>query len=135
MTTKARRRLDWWGLRATPVVFAAVMAIGAWADQIDLFGFWPGWINSGFFALAGVAMLGTVVHPDERGRAMAVLCDLLATLSRGMTILVVNQPQLPRKAEIIGGTVWLATAYMVVIVWMLTVPLLGEWEQRRRRNR
>lgn len=82
-----------------------------------------------------MAMLGTVVHPDERGRAMAVLCALLATLSRGMTILVVNQPQLPRKAEIIGGTVWLATAYMVVIVWMLTVPLLGEWEQRRRRNR
>ena len=93
--TAARRRLDWWGLRATPVVFAAVMAAGVGAAPIDLFGFWPGWVNLALFGLAAVAMLGTAAHPDERGRAMAVLCALLATLSRGVTILVVDQPLLP----------------------------------------
>ena len=130
--TAARRRLDWWGLRATPVAFAAIMAAGLGAAPIDLFGFWPGWVNLALFGLAAVAMLGTAAHPDERGRAMAVLCALLATLSRGVTIIVVDQPLLPRRAELVGGTVWLGVAYLVVIVWMLTVPLLGEWEQRKR---
>ena len=132
MSTKARKRLGWWGLRATPVVFAAVMVAGVYAEPITLFGFWPGEGGSVAFAMAGLAMLGTAVHPDERSRAFAVLAGLLATLSRGTTILIVDQPQLPRRAEIIGGTVWLCVAYLIVIVWMLSVPLLGEWEQRRR---
>ena len=38
------------------------------------------------------------------------------------TILVVGQDLLPRKAEVIGGSVWMIAGWLVFAIWVLTVP-------------
>ena len=118
------------GLLYTPFVFATVFALGVWADPIDLFGFHTSWLTRGAFLVAIVCALAGAVRPDETTRFLAMVAGLTATLSRGLTILVIGQPPLPRKAEIIGGSVWMACGWLVFAVWVLTVPSLHRWRRR-----
>lgn len=126
-------RYDHIGLVYTPVVFAAVFALGVWADPVDLFGVHTAGATRVAFAVAAIASLASSVRPAEAVRLVALVAGLAATLSRGLTIVVIGSPGVTRKAEIIGGSVWLATAWMVFAVWVLTVPSL--WRRRRRRDR
>lgn len=119
------------GLVWTPLVFAAVFALGAWAEPVDLFDLHTSWLTRGAFIVAAAAMLIGAVRPSEPTRFVAMIAGLTATLSRGITILVIGQPPLPRKAEIIGGSVWMACGWLVFAVWVLTVPSLHRWRRRR----
>lgn len=121
------------GLVYTPLVFAAVFALGAWADPVDLFGIHTAGATRVAFAVAAVASLVSSVRPAEAVRLVALVAGLAATLSRGLTIVVIGSPGVTRKAEIIGGSVWLATAWMVFAVWVLTVPSLWRWRRRHER--
>lgn len=119
------------GLVFTPLVFACVFALGVWADPVDLFGLPAGWLTRSAFAAALVCSTTAAAHPDEMSRLVAMIAGLTATLSRGLTILVIGQPGVPRKSEIIGGSVWMATAWMVFAIWVLTVPSLHRSRRRR----
>lgn len=121
------------GLVYTPLVFALVFALGVWAEPIDLFGLHTSGATRVAFVVALVASLAAAVHPDETTRFVAMCAGLTATLSRGLTILVIGQDNVPRKSEIIGGSVWMATAWMVFAVWVLTVPSLYRWRRREHR--
>lgn len=121
------------GLVYTPVVFAGVYLLGVWADPIDLFGIHTAGLTRVAFAVAAVASVVSAARPVEVVRMVAMVAGLAATLSRGLTILVIGQDGLPRKSEIIGGSVWMATAWMVFAVWVLTVPSLWRWRRRRER--
>ena len=55
-------------------------------------------------------------------RLLASLTGMTAPVSRGLTILVIGQDVVPRKSEIIGGSVWMAVGWLVFTVWLLTVP-------------
>jgi len=121
------------GLVYTPVVFAAIFTLGVWADPVDLFGVHTAGATRVAFAVAAVASLVSASRPVELVRLIAMVAGLAATLSRGLTILVIGQDGVTRKAEIIGGSVWLATAWMVFAVWVLTVPSLWRWRRRRER--
>ena len=118
------------GLVYTPLVFALVFALGVWAEPIDLFGLHTSGATRVAFVVALVSSLAAAVHPDETTRFLAMCAGLTATLSRGLTILVIGQDNVPRKSEIIGGSVWMATAWMVFAVWVLTVPSLYRWRRR-----
>ena len=120
------------GLVYTPIVFAAIFCLGVWADPVDLFGIHTAGLTRAAFVVAAVASLVSAVHPVEVVRLVAMVAGLTATLSRGLTILVIGQDRVPRKSEIIGGSVWMATAWMVFAVWVLTVPSLWRWRRRRR---
>lgn len=121
------------GLVYTPLVFALVFALGVWAEPIDLFGLHTSGATRVAFVVALVSSLAAAVHPDETTRFLAMCAGLTATLSRGLTILVIGQDNVPRKSEIIGGSVWMATAWMVFAVWVLTVPSLYRWRRREHR--
>lgn len=121
------------GLVYTPVVFAAIFALGAWADPVDLFGIHTAGATRVAFAVAAVAAVASAVRPVEIVRMVALVAGLAAALSRGITIVVIGIPGVTRKAEIIGGGVWLATAWVVFAVWVLTVPSLWRWRRRRER--
>ena len=121
------------GLVYTPLVFALVFALGVWAEPIDLFGLHTSGATRVAFVVALVSSLAAAVHPDETTRFLAMCAGLAATLSRGLTILVIGQDNVPRKSEIIGGSVWMATAWMVFAVWVLTVPSLYRWRRREHR--
>lgn len=118
------------GLVCTPLVFAGVFGLGVWAEPINLFGLHTSWLTRCAFLVALVCSLAAAVHPDETTRFLAMCAGLTATLSRGLTILVIGQANVPRKSEIIGGSVWMATAWMVFAVWVLTVPSLHRWRRR-----
>lgn len=118
------------GLRATPAVFAVVFALGVWADPIDLFGLPFGWITRALFVVACVASTVAAADPDPTVRLVAFLTGIAASVSRGLTILVLGQDLLTRKSEIIGGTVWMAVGWMVFAVWLLTVPAAARWRTR-----
>jgi hypothetical protein len=122
------------GLIYTPLVFAGVFALGTWADPVDLFQLHTAWLTRGAFIVAAVAMVAAAIRPNEHTRFVAMVAGLTATLSRGLTILVIGQPPLPRKAEIIGGSVWMASGWLVFAVWVLTVPSLHRWGRRRDAN-
>ena len=118
------------GLRATPVVFAALFALGVWADPVDLFGLPSGWVVRTVFAIACVTSLAAAVNPDPRVRMVAFTCGMSATVGRGLTILVIGQDIVPRKSELIGGSVWMIAGWMVFAIWVLTVPAAARWWQR-----
>lgn len=118
------------GLVYTPVVFAAIFVLGVWAEPIDLFGVHTAGATRVAFAVAAVASLVSSARPVEVVRLVALVAGLAATVSRGLTIMVIGQDGVTRKAEIIGGSVWLATAWMVFAVWVLTVPSLWRWMRR-----
>lgn len=126
-------RDDHIGLVYTPVVFAAVFALGVWADPVDLFGVHTAGATRAAFLVAAVASIVSSARPVEVVRLVAMVAGLAATLSRGLTIVVIGSPGVTRKAEIIGGSVWMATAWMVFAVWVLTVPSLWRWRRRRER--
>ncbi len=126
-------RDDHIGLIYTPIVFAGVYLLGVWADPIDLFGIHTAGLTRAAFLVAAVASIVSSARPVEVVRLVAMVAGLAATLSRGLTILVIGQDGVPRKSEIIGGSVWMATAWMVFAVWVLTVPSLWRWRRRRER--
>lgn len=117
------------GLRATPVVFAAVFALGVWAEPIDLFGVHAGWVTRAAFAVACVTSLAGAVHPNPTVRLVASCAGMFAAVSRGLTILVIGQDLVPRKSELIGGSVWMATGWMVFAIWVLTIPAAARWQR------
>lgn len=119
------------GIIFTPLVFAVTFALGVWADPIDLFGLPISWLTRAAFAVALVASLAAAVNPDEGTRLVAMLAGVAATLSRGLTILVVGQAGVPRKSELIGGSVWLTVGWLVFAVWVLTVPAVHRWGRHR----
>ena len=119
------------GLVWTPLVFAAVFALGTWAEPINLFDLHTSWLTRAAFLIAMVCSLIGAARPNESTRFLAMIAGLAATLSRGLTILVIGQPPLPRKAEIIGGSVWMACGWLMFAVWVLTVPSLHRWRRRR----
>lgn len=118
------------GLRATPVVFACLFALGAWADPIDLFGVPAGWVTRAAFAVACVTSAAGALRPDPTVRLVAFTAGMFATVSRGLTILVIGQDVVPRKSEIIGGSVWMVAGWMVFAIWVLTVPAAARWSGR-----
>lgn len=118
------------GIILTPLVLAATYALGVWAEPIDLFGLPVSWLTRAAFALALVASVAASVNPDEGTRLVAMLAGVAATLSRGLTILVVGQAGVPRKSELIGGSVWLVVGWLVFAVWVLTVPAVHRWRSR-----
>lgn len=117
------------GLRATPVVFAVLFALGTWADPIDLFGLPAGWVTRAAFAVACVTSVAGAVRPHPTVRLVAFTAGMFATVSRGLTILVLGQDILPRKAEVIGGSVWLSVGWLVFVIWVLTVPASARWDR------
>lgn len=119
------------GLIYTPLVFAGVFALGTWADPVELFAVHTSWLTRAAFVVAIVGMVAAAIRPNEGTRLVAMIAGLFATLSRGLTILIIGQPPLPRKAEIIGGSVWMACGWLVFSTWVLTVPSLHRWERRR----
>lgn len=119
-------------LRVTPLVFAAVSALGAWADPVEPFGVLPGLVGRISFALACAASLLSATWPEEGTRFVALACGSWAAITRGVTILVAGQPNLPRKPEIIGGSIWMACSYLILFCWLVTVPLVEERSRARR---
>ena len=119
------------GLIFTPAVFAFTFALGVWAEPIDLFGLPVSWLTRAAFLVAAVAMVAAAINPDQGVRLVAMLAGVAATLSRGLTILVVGQAGVPRKSELIGGSVWLAVGWLVFAVWVLTVPSVHRWGRHR----
>jgi len=118
------------GLVWTPLVFATVFGLGTWADPVELFDVHTSWLTRAAFIIAIVCMVAAAIRPSESTRFVAMVSGLFATLSRGLTILIIGQPPLPRKAEIIGGSVWMACGWLVFAVWVLTVPSLHRWRRR-----
>lgn len=121
------------GLMWTPLVFAAVFSLGVWADPIDLFGLPSAGLTRVAFAVAAVTSVGVAAHLDEGSRLVAMLAGTAATLSRGLTIIVIGQDAVPRKSELIGGSVWLAVGWLVFAMWVVTVPSMWRWRRRRER--
>lgn len=121
------------GLVYTPLVFAVIFTLGVWAEPIDMFGIHTAGATRVAFAVAAVASLASAVRPVDVVRMVALVAGLAAALSRGITIVVIGIPGVTRKAEIIGGSVWLATAWVVFAVWVLTVPSLWRWRRRHER--
>ena len=117
------------GLRATPVVFAVLFALGTWADPIDLFGLPAGWVTRAAFALACVTSVAGAVRPHPTVRLVAFTAGMFATVSRGLTILGHDPDIVPRKAEVIGGSVWLSVGWLVFVIWVLTVPAAARWQK------
>ena len=117
------------GLRVTPAVFAFVFALGTWADPIDLFGLPAGWVTRLAFAVACVTSAAVAFRPDPTFRLVAFLAGMFATVSRGLTILVLGQDIVPRKSEIIGGSVWMTVGWLVFAIWVLTVPAAARWDR------
>lgn len=109
------------GLRVTPAVFALLFALGVWADPVNLFAI-PGIVDRTVFAVACAASVACAVNPSPHVRMVAFTTGLAATIGRGLTILVVGQDLLPRKAEVIGGSVWMIAGWLVFAIWVLTVP-------------
>lgn len=118
------------GLRVTPLVLAAVFCLGVWADPIDLFGVPAGWLTRVAYAVAAVTSVAAAVRPGTDRRLVALLAGVAATMSRGLTIIVIGQPLVPRKSELIGGSVWMAVGWLVFTVWLLTVPAADRWCRR-----
>ncbi len=118
------------GLRATPIVFAALFALGVWADPVDLFALPSGWVVRSVFAIACVTSLAAAIHPGPHVRMVAFTAGMTATVGRGLTILVLGQDLLPRKSEVIGGSVWMIAGWMVFVIWVLTVPAAARWSGR-----
>jgi len=110
------------GLRVTPAVFALLFALGVWADPVNLFAIPSGWVVRAVFAVACAASVACAVNPSPHVRMVAFTTGLAATIGRGLTILVVGQDLLPRKAEVIGGSVWMIAGWLVFALWGLTVP-------------
>jgi hypothetical protein len=118
------------GLRATPVVFAAVFALGVWAEPIDLFGVHAGWVTRAAFAVACVTSLARRCPPPTPPCGSSRSAPgMFAAVSRGLTILVIGQDLVPRKSELIGGSVWMATGWMVFAIWVLTIPAAARWQR------
>lgn len=117
------------GLRATPAVFAAMFALGVWADPVDLFGIPLGWLTRAAFAVACATSAISAVRPNHQARTVALIAGIGATVSRGLTILAIGQPELTRKSEIIGGGVWMIAGWMVFAIWVLTVPAAARWRE------
>ncbi len=118
------------GLRATPIVFAALFALGVWADPVDLFALPSGWVVRSVFAIACVTSLAAAIRPGPHVRMVAFTAGMTATVGRGLTILVLGQDLLPRKSEVIGGSVWMIAGWMVFVIWVLTVPAAARWSGR-----
>lgn len=117
------------GLRATPIVFAAMFALGIWADPIDLFAFHTAWLTRLAFIVACATSTAAAFRPDPTVRLIAFTAGLFATVSRGLTILVIGQDVVPRKSEMIGGSVWMIAGWMVFAIWVLTVPAAARWQK------
>ena len=122
--------MDRIGLRVTPAVFAVVFALGAWGDPVDLFGLPFGWLTRAAFTVAAATSVAAAVRPRTDRRVVALLTGVAATVSRGLTIVVIGQPVVPRKSEIIGGSVWVTVGWLVFAVWILTVPAAERWCRR-----
>lgn len=118
------------GLIFTPLVLAVTFALGVWAEPIDLFGLPVSWLTRAAFVVALVASVAAAINPNEGTRLVAMLAGTAATLSRGLTILVVGQAGVPRKSELVGGSVWLAVGWLVFAMWVCTVPAVDRWRRR-----
>lgn len=121
MPTRVEDRV---ALRVTPLVFAAVFAMGAWADPLGVLTPIADWTNRATMAVAAVASIAAAVRPRPGWRFVALACGTWATISRGLTLIIVGQDNVPRKSEVIGGSVWMAVAYLVLFSWLVTVPLV-----------
>lgn len=118
-------------LRVTPLVFAAVFALGVWSEPIDLFGVGPTWGTRASFAAAMVTMIISAVWPSERTRFAALAVGSWACLVRGLTLIIEGQDLVPRKSELIGGGVWMACSYFVLASWLLGVPAARWFHDRK----
>lgn len=102
-----------------------MFALGAWADPLGLLSPFADWTNRLAMVLACGASVAAAVRPSEGSRFVALAFGSWATLSRGLTLLVVGQDFIPRKSELIGGSVWMAVSYLVLFCWVMTVPFVG----------
>lgn len=127
----ARSAEDRLTLRVTPIVFAAVFALGVWSDPIEVFGLGPQGATRVFFAAAGSAMVVSAVHPTEHTQFAALAVGTWACLARGLTLLIEGQDLVPRKSEIIGGSIWMACSYFVLFAWIIGVPTV-RWHRDQR---
>jgi len=117
-------------LRITPMVFAALFTLGVWADPISLFGFGWWWPTRVSFIAATTAMVVSAVWPATGSRFMALAFGIWAAVGRGLILLIEGQDGTTRKSEIIGGSIWMAVAYLVLFTWVVTVPTLA-WRRER----
>ncbi len=117
-------------LRITPFVFAVLFSLGAWSELVDLFGFDSGGLIRFSFVAAAVAMLASAAHPSEGTRFAALALGCWAPIARGLTLLIEGQDVIPRRSEIIGGGVWMSVSYLVLFVWLATVPTYA-WHRER----
>ena len=111
----------WLGLRVTPAVFAAVFAVGAWANQFGVSDDLAGRASM----LAGcAAMAVSAFRPTVWCRFAALGFGVWAALYRGLALWIIGQEGVERRSEIVGGSVWLTVAYLVLFAWIVTVPMV-----------
>ena len=118
-------------LRVTPLVFAALFGVGAWTDPLGLLSPWADWTNRLAMIAACAASVASAVVPSEHVRFAALGFGAWATLSRGLTLIIVGAPGIPRKAELVGGSVWMICSYLVLFVWLVTVPMVRTRHEQR----
>lgn len=119
-----RQAEDVVALRVTPLVFAALFAVGAWTDPLGMLSPWADVTNRLAMIVACAASVASAVHPTEHFRFAALAGGSWATLSRGLTLIIVGTPDLGRKAELVGGSVWMICSYLVLFTWLVTVPIV-----------
>lgn len=124
-------RLNTLALRVTPLVFAALFGMGAWTDPLGLLSPWADWGNRLAMIVAAAASVVAAANPSEHFRFAALAFGSWATLSRGLTLIVVGTDELPRKAELVGGSVWMICSYLVLFAWLVTVPMVRTRHERR----
>ena len=125
------RAVDVAALRVTPAVWAVVYLLGVWAEPIVLAGWFPGVVGRGLFLAAAALSLLAMISVQRAHRQAALLAGTLATLSRGLTIVVVGLPGASRKSEIIGGSVWISATWFAVVIFALSAPVATAWRVRR----
>lgn len=128
MTQRTENRL---ALRVTPMVFCAIFLLGVWSEPIDFLGVGPHWFPRVSFAAAAASMATSAAWPTEHTRFAALALGTWACLGRGLTLLIEGQELVPRKSEIIGGSIWMACSYFVLFAWIISVPL-ARWHHEQR---
>lgn len=124
-------RLNTLALRVTPLVFAVLFAVGGWTEPLGLLSPWADWTNRLAMFVACGSSLAAAVGPTEHVRFTALAFGAWATMSRGLTLIIVGTDELPRKAELVGGSVWMICSYLVLFVWLVTVPMVRSRHERR----
>ena len=117
-------------LRITPVVFGVLFCLGAWSELVDVFGLGIIGFTRWSFIIAAAAMIASAVRPMISIRFVALAFGCWAPLARGLTLIIEGQELVPRKSELIGGGVWISVSYMVLFVWLVTVPTMA-WHRER----